>query len=52
MLPTLLFQKKKKEKENWTLFLGAHKVTKTQLDSPLGMSQFFVKTKGTYSESC
>lgn len=52
MLPTLLFQKKKKEKENWTLFLGAHKVTKTQLDSPLGMSQFFVKTKATYSERC
>ena len=49
----LAFSKKKeKEKENWTLFLGAHKVTKTQLDSPLGMSQFFVKTKATYSERC
>lgn len=26
-------------------FLGTHNVTKTQLDSTLGLSQFFVKTK-------
>ena len=48
----LAFSTKNKEKENWTLFWGAHKVTKAQLDSPLGMSQFFVKTKATYSERC
>ena len=42
----------KKKKKNLILFLGAHKVTKTQLDSPLGMSEFFVKTKATYSERC
>ena len=51
--PTFSKNKKiKKKKKNWILFLGAHKFTKTQLDSPLGMSQFFVKTKATYSERC
>ena len=50
MVPTLFFQKKENIHTFWVHLWGTNNATKTPLDSPLGRSQFFVKTKKTYSE--